>query len=135
MECVSYVSVPVALDSLQFRLCLRVVDAAMSHILGIPFLLYFDPYILWREETLVILRGSRTWTIPMSSARPRNACSVANRVVPPQEAALIASLSEPTSLTGRTWAVLRVTSAPGHVQGPIPPAVQLVLDAFPGVPE
>ena len=54
-------------------------------------------------------------------------------MVAPKEAALIASLSEPTSLTAHPVDVMPVTSAPGPVQGPIQTAVQLVLDAFSGV--
>ena len=65
MECVSYAVVPARVGSLRFQLCLRVVSSSMGIILGIPFLRYFDPCISWREGTLKIYDGVRTWMVPM----------------------------------------------------------------------
>ena len=61
MECDSYAVVQARLWSLRFQVCLRVVSSFIGIILGIPFLRYFDPCISWREGTLKIYDGIRTW--------------------------------------------------------------------------
>ena len=59
LDCSAYVSLPVSLSALKFRITLWVVESATPLILGDPFLRYFNPCIAWDSREFDHRHGLR----------------------------------------------------------------------------
>ena len=100
----------------------------MGIILGIPFLQYFDPCISWREGTLKIHDGVRTWMVPTCFVDDATHSAdgwpvvVGSTEASDPDVADVLALSDPVPISARDGAELPAVAdeAPGIVQGPIP---------------